>query len=156
MIPVKGVALEGSGPGLVRVVGSFTTSNTNAIINTRPSKSNVTITRKAAGVYLVKYAQAGVSLVMADPQLGYATNIIGNGSVAVGTALPGYCIASQDFMSSDGTSYKADSTSTTVLILVFNSTNNALSDIYTLSNTSSKPNLRLSFELILATSSMNS
>lgn len=155
MITLKGEALEGSGPGLVRVVGSFTTSSGNAVINTRPSKGDFTVTRKAAGVYIVKYQQAGTTVVNSSATLGYAANVIGNGSVGVATAVPGYTIISTDFMTSDGTSYKSDSTNTTMLILCFNSANNALSDVYTLSNTSSKPNVRLSFEYIISTSTMN-
>lgn len=155
MIPVKGSAFEGSGPGLIRVVGSFTTNGSNAVVSTKPSKNNITITRKGAGIYIAKYAQAGLSVVDSRASIGPNSNIVGAGSVAVLTAVPGYAVISSDFMTSDGTNYKADATNTTFLILCLNAANNALSDVYSLGNTSSKANFRLSFEVVLATSAMN-
>src|SRR5579872_1576884 len=148
-VVLGGIARDLS-PGLIRLSGSFTTSSGNAVITTRPSKGEFTVTRKAAGVYVVSCNMATVSVVEGSAQIGPASNIVGAGSVSLLTAMPGYAVASQDYMSSDGTHYSADTTNKNFLILVLAAANNALADIYSLGNTSSKPNFRCSFEFILA------
>jgi hypothetical protein len=139
----------------MRVTGSFTTTSGNAITGSRPSKGEFTVTRKAAGVYVVTFNQSFASVVYGDADVGPATNVIGAGSVSLLTAKPGYAICSQDFMSSDGTHYSTDSNNA-VLILVLAAANNALADVYSLGNTSSKANFRVGFEYILASSGLNS
>lgn len=158
MSQLLGAVARDVSPGLIRVSGSFTTNASNAVVNIRPGKGEFTVTRKAAGVYVVTSNLATLSVVNADAQIGHTSNIVGAGSVSLATAVPGYTICPADYMTTDaaGTHYAADSTNKNFLILVLNSANNALSDIYSLSNTSSKANYRVGFEFILATSGLNS
>ncbi len=148
------------GPGLKRFCGSFTTNSAGTtILNQRPSKNEVTITRKAQGVYLVVLNQPSLSVVMADAWLGYASAIVGAGSVSLGTTVMGTVNCSADYMSSDGTHYSADTTNTSFLILVYaaasNPTSLTLTDVYGLGNTSGVANFRVCYEFQVATSTMN-
>jgi hypothetical protein len=155
VITLKGAALEGSGGGIVRLTGSFTTLSNGTTTTVRPSKGNFTVTRVNTGVYVVKYQQAALSVVSARCELGAGAGLA-TGNVAFQTALFGYATISQDFMTTNANvNYAADTTNTSLLILCYNSSDNALTDVYTLSNTSSKANLRLSFDVTLATSAMN-
>lgn len=161
MFTTKGLALEGSGPGLVRVVGSFTTLSNGTPTLIRPGKGNFTVTRKAQGVYVVAYQQAGLSVVASNAIIGEDANIVGGGSVAFDTTVPGTVTISKDFMTCDAgaTHYAADTTNKSMLILVYaaasNPTSLTLTDVYGLGNTSSKANYRVSFEYIIATSTEN-
>jgi hypothetical protein len=159
MQTLKAVARDGCGPGLVRLSGEFTTNSSNAVVTTRPSKSNVTITRSAAGVYLIAYIEPCLTVVSSSVSLGPATAVVGTGSVAFATAPPGLCWISKDFMTSDGSGhYKSDATLTTLLCLVTNFNSGAggtLTDVYGLGNTSSVANYRLSYDIVLSTSTMN-
>jgi len=155
-VVLGGIARDMSS-GLIRVSGSFTTNASNAVVGTRPSKGEFTVTRKAAGVYVVTMNMATVSVVESSAQIGPASAVVGAGSVAFLTAMPGYAVASQDFMTTDsgGTHYAKDATNKSILVLVLAAANNAASDVYSLGNTSSVANYRCSFEFILATSSLN-
>lgn len=158
MFTLKGGSSEGAGPGLIRLVGSFTTDSNNKILNQRPSKSNVTITRKATGVYTLAYSQATLSVVSSRVQLGQATNI---GTASVPTSVIGEVMISADFMTTNagGTAFAADTTNTTLVVLCFAAASNPTSltaaDVYTLGNTSSLPNYRICYDIVLATSTMN-
>lgn len=145
MITLKGAGSEGSGPGLVRISGSFALSGTT-ITATRPSKGNFTVTRRGTGVYVVAYQQQGLSVVSAGAQLGDAT---GQSGQVFRTGVGAYTWMSQDFMTVNAavTQYLTDPTKKLMLILVFNSGNNALVDI--------PANTRCSFDYCIATSTMN-
>jgi len=142
---IKGQGFEGSGHGLVRVSGSFAVVS-SAVSATRPSKGNFTVTRKAAGVYVVAYAQAMQSVISAGSQLGDAA---GQSGQAFRTGVGAYTWCSQDFMTTNGavSQYLTDTTNKLMLILVFNSSNNALTDV--------PSNVRLSFDFCFASSSEN-
>lgn len=145
MVPLKANGLEGSGPGLVRVSGSFAVVS-NAISKSRPSKGNFTVVRKAAGVYVVTYQQAFLSVVSAGAQIGDAA---GQSGSSFRTGVGAYTWVSQDFMTCNGavTQYLTDTTQKAMLILVFNTSNNALTDV--------PSNTRLSFDFCFASSTMN-
>jgi hypothetical protein len=121
----------------------------------RPTRSNLTITETATGVYLCKYAQAGLSIVSARADVVLASAIIGSGSTSFNTAVPGYAVISGDFMSGGTSYYAADSTQTTFVILCIVAANNALGHVYGLGNTSSVANYRISYDVVMSTSTYN-
>ena len=146
--PLKGPGIEGSGPGLVRVVGSFAiTASAPAAL--KPSKGNFTVTRKAAGVYVVQYAQAALSVAYSDANVGPAAGV---GTGALITAVPAYAVASKDFLDASASNFVQDISANgkagrKLLVLVFNAANNALADV--------PANYRCAFEFVLCTSAMN-
>jgi len=159
VITLKGNATEGSGTGLVRIAGSFTTNSGGTPILVRPSKGNFTVTRKAAGVYVVSYQQAGLSVVMNDSWVTYSKAIVGAGSVALGTSVLGNVNVSGDFMTSDSTHYTSDATNKNVLVLVYaaasNPTSLTLTDVYGLGNTGGVANYRVAIEICISTNTYN-
>lgn len=163
MHPIGSPAFEGTGPGLLRVTGSFTTDSTGAIIKVqRPTRNECTITRVAAGVYNLKLNQPAISVIKAVAFLGYTAAIIGtSGTVALPTTYPGNVNMSADFMTCDSTGahFATDSTNSQFLILCYaaasNQTSLTLTDVYGLGNTSSVANYRITFEIQVATSTMN-
>lgn len=162
-VTIKGQGFEGAGHGLVRVSGSFAVASSAIVITgsqkIRPSKGNFTVTRQATGVYLVVYAQAFQSVVSAGAQIGDAA---GQTTNTYRTGVGAYTWVSQDFMKSNGafTQYLTDfqppypgstavsgATNKAMLILVFNTSNNALTDV--------PANTRLSFDFCFASSAEN-
>lgn len=160
---LKGPAIEGSGFGLVRVVGSFTTNASGTPISVRPSKSNCTVTRAAQGVYVVTYTQPCLSIVNADAWLGFSAAYIGtSGTVAVPTAELGVVNVGADFMNSNSTpDFTTPTSNNSFLIAVYNAGSNhtslSLTDIYSLTagNTSGAANTRCMFEFVVSTSTAN-
>lgn len=161
MQTLGGVAIEGGGYGLKRISGSFTTLTGGTPTGLRTTKGNFTVTRNAQGAYTVQYAQPGISVVMADAWLTYASAIVGAGSVSLGTSVLGEVNVSGDFMTTDagGTHYAADPTNSKFLILVYaaasNPTSLSLTDVYALGNTGGVANYRVNFEFQIATDSSN-
>jgi len=151
MFPIKGQGFEGSGSGMVRVSGSFAQATNAPLLNAtiRPSKGNYGITQLATGVYQFAYQQAFQSVVSAGAQIGDAAGAGASNGTALRTALAGYTIVSQDFMTTQASNanYAVDTTNKKLLILVFNSSNNALANV--------PANTRLSFDFTFAQSSEN-
>jgi len=157
-----GPAIEGTGFGLKRIAGSFTTLSNGTPTGLRPSKGDFTVTRNAQGVYTVQFAQPGISVIMADGWITYASAIVGAGSVSLGTTVLGEVNVSGDFMTCDAanTHYAADTTNSKFLVLVYaaasNPTSLTLTDVYGLGNTGGVANFRCNFEFMIATSPANS
>lgn len=155
MFTLKGSGSEGSGPGLVRVSGSFTTLANGTVTLTRPSKGDFTVTRLATGVYQFTYQQATLSVVSAGCQLGAAT---ADSGVAFDVNPPGFCIISADYMVANvaNTQYLTDTSNKNLIILCFTApTSGSLTDVYSLGNNNSVAKYRLSFDITFATSTMN-
>lgn len=146
---IKGTGFEGSGPGLVRVSGSFAVASSAVVVTgsqkVRPKLGNFTVTRKALGVYVIAYQQAMVSVVSSGAQIGDAA---GQSGQAFRTGVGAYTWVSQDFMTVNGAQYLADPTNKLMLILVFNTSNNSLTEL--------PANTRLSFDFCFAQSVQNS
>jgi len=154
-----GPAIEGTGFGLKRIAGSFTTLTGGTPTGLRPSKGDFTVTRNAQGVYTVQFSQPGISVIMADGWIGYSSAIVGAGSVSLGTSVLGSVNVAADFMTSDGTHYTADTTNSKFLVLVYaaasNPTSLTLTDVYGLGNTSGVASYRCCFEFMISTSPAN-
>lgn len=155
MITLKAAALEGSGPGLFRLTGSFTTLSNGLPTLIRPNKGNFTVTRKTNGVYVIGYQQSTLSVVRADVSVGPSSALIaGNGALDVKPA--GFALITADFATANAANYATDTTNKNLVIAVFpNATSSATVDVYTLGNTSSKASYRVSFDVTLASSTMN-
>jgi hypothetical protein len=142
---LKAESFEATGPGLIRMSGSFALSGTTPTA-LRPKIGNFTVTRMAAGVYVVTYVQPMKSVVTASAQIGDSSGASGN---ALRTGVGGYVWMSQDWMTTNanGTQYLADTTFTKQLILSFNTALSALVDL--------PANTRCSFDSTLASSALN-
>lgn len=155
MITLKAEGLEGSGPGIFRVGGSFTTLSNGTPTKIRPSKGNFTVTRKAQGVYVINYQQAGLSIANAAVNIGPTAALAGQ---SVDVNPPGFATLSADFLTtnSNGTQYAADATNRNVVLLVFSSpTSSSLVDVYGLGNQGGVAKYRVNFELMICASTMN-
>lgn len=147
---IKGQGFEGSGHGMVRVSGSCAVLANGVVTATRPSKGNFTVTCLATGVYQFAYSQAFVSVVSAGAQVGDNAGAGASNGTALRTGVGCYVWASQDFMTTqaNNANYAVDTTKKKMLMLVFNSSNNALTNI--------PANTRMSFDFTFAQSAENS
>lgn len=147
---IKGQGFEGSGHGMVRVSGSCAALANGLVTAVRPSKGNFTVTCLATGVYQFAYSQAMVSVVSAGAQIGDASGAGSGNGLALRTGVGAYTWATQDFMTTQASNanYAKDATNKKMLVLVFNTANNSLTNI--------PANTRLSFDFTFAQSAENS
>ena len=121
--------------GLIGVSGNFIVSGT-AIAQVHPVLGGFTMTRTAAGVYIITLAQAFAAVVSSDVSLGPDTGSTGT----LPTVAPAAVMISKGFLSASATNFVADTTSTKLLIICTNS--GALTEL--------PANYRMSFDLQLA------
>ena len=138
---LKGDRLDGSGPGLISLSGSFDIT-ASAVTNIRPKLGNFKIFRRSAGVYVVQYVQATISIVSSVAQIGPAVGVT---TGALPTATPADAMASKDFLDASATNFVQDATKTKMLILV--TASGALVDV--------PSHYRCSFDFVLAASAIN-
>lgn len=145
-IPVVG------GPGLCLLTAQFgdntNATGTNAIVNVTPSKRQwwSSISKVATGVYAVTLPNAFISVVSTGADI---IPTAGKANTALSTGKLGYADIPPAFMTTaaSNANFAVDNTNTKLLILVYNSSNNALANI--------PANCALSFNVVLAQSSMN-
>jgi hypothetical protein len=155
-IQLKG-ALMAHGQGLVLISGSFAVAN-SAVTATRtnrppwkadspfPTGYTAGLQRMAAGVYQIYLQQAYQSVVETHAEIVPASGLSASNLT---TAKGGYADFVGDFMKTNGayTQFLSDTTGRYMLLLTYNTAQNALADV--------PANYRCVFHAVLATSAMN-